>query len=398
MKKAKAIVMGAGVSGLAAALTLHRYGIETLVVERESQLGGRVRTDHDENGVLFDRGFQVLLSSYPELSRFVSLDALDLCWFNSGAMIFDGKQTQLLANPWVHPNSITSSFGQSFLSVKDRLLVLKLVLQSQFVGHDVPLGDQTTEDFLQAMGFSNNFVEMFWRPFLTGIFLDPELKSGHQYFQFLVRNFCWGRVAVPRFGMQMLPKQMAEQLPGAQIQMGCSVEGFDRNKVWLSSGETVEADFVVCAHDRELKPSGWKCVTTHYFTGSDLKDTAWDKWLVLVPRKLNFRVDHFCNIGAVSAGYAKGQPLLSVSLIGEKVATIQEIQQEIETIAGRKLNLSHVKSTTVHKALPVSQGLTDGYAERDGVFYCGDQWSSPSINGALRSGRKTAEKIVAATK
>ena len=69
------VVIGAGLAGLAAAGTLHRAGREVLVLERNDAVGGRVRTDC-ESGFLLDRGFQVLLTAYPELDRHVDLLSL----------------------------------------------------------------------------------------------------------------------------------------------------------------------------------------------------------------------------------------------------------------------------------------------------------------------------------
>ena len=71
------LVIGAGLAGLTAATVLKQAGHEVLVVEAGDDVGGRVRTDHQE-GFLLDRGFQILLTSYPELVRHLDLDSLEL--------------------------------------------------------------------------------------------------------------------------------------------------------------------------------------------------------------------------------------------------------------------------------------------------------------------------------
>ena len=70
------LVIGAGLAGLTAATVLKQAGHEVLVVEAGDDVGGRVRTDHQE-GFLLDRGFQILLTSYPELVRHLDLDSLE---------------------------------------------------------------------------------------------------------------------------------------------------------------------------------------------------------------------------------------------------------------------------------------------------------------------------------
>jgi len=51
-------VIGAGLSGLAAALHLSRAGVEVRVLEAGDEVGDQVRTDAVD-GFLLDRGFQV---------------------------------------------------------------------------------------------------------------------------------------------------------------------------------------------------------------------------------------------------------------------------------------------------------------------------------------------------
>ena len=92
-------ILGAGLSGLACATTLFRAGKKVVVLEKREKVGGRVSTEKSSEGFLFDEGFQVLLSSYPELSHFVDLETLNLQTFNSGALIFNGQKLELLANP-----------------------------------------------------------------------------------------------------------------------------------------------------------------------------------------------------------------------------------------------------------------------------------------------------------
>jgi len=70
-------VVGAGLSGLVAALELAEAGHEVTVYESEETVGGRVRSTRCD-GYVFDRGFQVLFTAYPEARRYLDYDALDL--------------------------------------------------------------------------------------------------------------------------------------------------------------------------------------------------------------------------------------------------------------------------------------------------------------------------------
>ncbi|NDG26874.1 MAG: FAD-dependent oxidoreductase, partial [Proteobacteria bacterium] len=100
------VILGAGLAGLACAKSLSEQGKTILVLEAKPKVGGRVSSFRTEKGFLVDEGFQVLLSSYPELKTTVSLDSLHLESFNSGALIFNGERLDLLANPFRHPQKV----------------------------------------------------------------------------------------------------------------------------------------------------------------------------------------------------------------------------------------------------------------------------------------------------
>ena len=79
------VVVGAGMAGLRCALELRARGLEPLVLEAADAVGGRVRTD-EIDGFLIDRGFQVLLTAYPEARAIFDYPALDLRPFFPGAL------------------------------------------------------------------------------------------------------------------------------------------------------------------------------------------------------------------------------------------------------------------------------------------------------------------------
>jgi predicted NAD/FAD-dependent oxidoreductase len=81
-------------------------------------------------------------------------------------------------------------------------------------------------------------------------------------------------------------------------------------------------------------------------------------------------------------------------LVGEKAVELKQVIKEIEKVANRPLELKLVETTRILNALPIIQGQTPGFKVEDGIVFCGDYLSSPSINGALRSGRLAAEWIV----
>ena len=80
------VIIGAGLAGLTCAKTLTERGLRVRVVERDDDVGGRVRTDLVD-GFTLDRGFQILLTGYPELRRHLDLARLELRPFDPLSLI-----------------------------------------------------------------------------------------------------------------------------------------------------------------------------------------------------------------------------------------------------------------------------------------------------------------------
>ncbi|MGA1449475.1 MAG: NAD(P)-binding protein, partial [Candidatus Nanopelagicales bacterium] len=84
------IIIGAGLAGLACAVTLEKNDKDFLLIEKSEKVGGRVKTDQSK-GFLFDHGFQVLNPGYRQAKALLNLEKLDLNYFDAGFAIRDGK-------------------------------------------------------------------------------------------------------------------------------------------------------------------------------------------------------------------------------------------------------------------------------------------------------------------
>ncbi len=389
------VILGAGLAGLSCALRLHKNGTPYLLLEKSNEVGGRIRTSKTNEGFLLDHGFQVLLTSYPELSYCLNLKKLELQYFNSGALIYTPQKTRLLANPFLHPSQLLSETLSNFVSLKDKALVVKLVLglHTHAFKKQKPVAALS---FLENFGFSEDFIESFWRPFCSGVFLDKNLDVDSEYFIFLLKNFSTGRVAVPKYGMQQIPLQISEQLSNASVRMGVDVKEIFNDAVLLADGTRINASAVVCAYDPDAPDAvknEYRSVINYYFSAKN--NPKWEKWLMLIPPHYGLHLNNICVMSHVSTSYSnKENILLSASIVGTEDPGEILVAKEINQIAGTDLNLKFIKKYNIKKALP-KKYTREETSERNGIFYCGDYLSSPSINGALKSGRLTAEKILA---
>jgi phytoene dehydrogenase-like protein len=97
-RSVQAIVVGAGLAGLACAADLTAAGVAVQVLEADSAVGGRMRTDQ-RAGFLLDRGFQVFNTSYPQVRRRLALPALQLCPFTPGMLLHTAAGRVRFADP-----------------------------------------------------------------------------------------------------------------------------------------------------------------------------------------------------------------------------------------------------------------------------------------------------------
>src|ERR1700741_5563815 len=93
------LIVGGGLAGLCCARVLQEKGVKLQIVEASDGLGGRVRTD-EMDGFLLDRGFQVLLTAYPEAKRVLDYGSLDLKAFSPGALSWFAGRMNILVDPW----------------------------------------------------------------------------------------------------------------------------------------------------------------------------------------------------------------------------------------------------------------------------------------------------------
>lgn len=393
------IIIGAGLSGLACAMTLQKNKVPFLLLDQSDSVGGRIKTTLTEDGYRFDHGFQVLLTSYPELKNFIDLKKLNLKLFNSGSLIYTGSEIKLLANPFLHPSRLIREVLSNLVSFKDKILIVKLILEANFLFNGekyLKLKNISTIQFLQSFGFSRNFIHIFWTPFLTGVFLDPSLSIGADFFMFLIKGFSSGRVAVPAFGMQEIPNQMMQTIDSGHIRLNTSVQKIATDHVILTNGQRIEAQKVVVTYNINSSEDDHYSVQNFYFTTSEKLD--WGSWLVIVPQNLGLSISTIVIMNQVSDSYAKNsnENLLSVSVVGSESVSVEKIETEIRKISNLPLtDLKLVRKFEILKALPKMTGLDEKYFKfENGIYYCGDWTTSPSINGALKSGRLVAENIV----
>ena len=397
-------------AGLACASALHRAGKPFLLLEAADAVGGRIRTDLTPDGFRLDRGFQVLLSAYPEVRRQVRLDSLRPRAFRSGAVLRlpDGTQTLLpdpLRNPLALPGALFSPIGSFADKLRIAGLVLDLLPRSSSALLQGP-GSATLE-YLRAGGWSERVIERFFVPFFGGVFLDRSLSADSRFFRFVFQQFVLGRALLPALGMQALPEQLAAGLPGECIRLNTPVRSVEQGGVRLQSGEALEGSAVVLAvegHVLDMLLPGsaaavaWQRTTCLYFD-APISPGHGDGYLRLnsVPGSL---VHNVCFPSDIAPEYAPpGRTLVSVSSHGahglEPAAFEKRVRTELAEWFGLAVSdWRPLRTYEIERALPPFAN-TPRRPPPAGVWICGDHAGYPSFNCALATGRATGERLAA---
>ena len=371
------------------------------MLEAGDEVGGRVRTDVVD-GVRFDRGFQIMLPAYPELER-LDLGPFPLRHLRSGVFVHDNGRHDLLADPRSGSAAWDGMLRQHVLGARDLAALAAFSARDAF-GPVWPLlaaTDRTTREELRRLGVTDRAVDAVFRRFLSGVFLERDLKTSSRFFHLVWRSFARGGAAVPALGMGELPKALAARLPDGTVQLETAVRAVRDDGVDLEDGGRVAADAVVVATDGAtaatllpgLAEPRWNSVTTWYFRPprSPLRDGC------LVIDANGGPVVNTAVMSEVSRPYSPYAPLVQATVLGE--ASEKDVRTHLNRLYGTDTSRWEVlRRYEIARALPAMNAphrLRQSVRAGGRRYVCGDHRDTSSIQGALYSGRRAARAVLA---
>jgi glycine/D-amino acid oxidase-like deaminating enzyme len=405
------VVVGAGLAGLRCAGVLTAAGRAVQLWEQHDDVGGRVRTDAID-GFLCDRGFQVLNPAYPELQRAVDTSALELRPFAAGVAVRRQSESAVLVHPLRDPKRVPKMLGSGAVRPADIVAVLRWALPALRPGalKAHAASDITLRAALDKSGLRGELRRVIDR-FLAGVLLDDTGSASNAFSLLLARMFVLGVPALPAAGMQALPRLMAKPLSG-RINLNQRVTRVERDgsgwRVW-GADHSVRADDVVVATDpltaaslTDSTPPTTHGVVTDWWSAEEAPSARPMLW-VDARRDAPGPVLNTAVISAAAPSYApKGRHLIAASaLLGADGAPPPESitrghAADILGADGRPWKL--LTRSTIRHALPTQPAplqVRRPVEVGDGLWWCGDHRDTASIQGALVSGRRTAEQILA---
>lgn len=413
--KTDVVVIGAGIAGLAAARRLAIAGREVCVIDASDDVGGRIRTDQVD-GLLLDRGFQLYNPSYAEGISVLDLTALDVKSFSPGVIVSIDGRNYKVADPKREPtwaiDSLLAPVGRFSSKIKFARYAIGLALKKS----KSESYDQRTDAFLVAK-FGKELTDKILRPFLAGVFLEPELATSKRYLDIALKAFVAGTPGVPSAGMQAIPNQLATQLSSGSIHLNVTAKAVASTMVRTDQGDIRCRSVVIATNARSaallipsLKVPTSNSVTTWYHiadcAGSEL--TEGKSTLVVDGKKFDGRIDDSSRplVNTVvmtnsAPTYASdGRTLVSSSALGVHSSTQSELQVRSHLASLYKVptgNWTHVATYPIPDALPMMNAPHDveqSVRLSSGVYIAGDYRQVSSINGALASGRRAAEALL----
>lgn len=268
------------------------------------------------------------------------------------------------------------------------------------------------DQHLSKLGFSDKFIAQFFRPFYQGIFLSSLHEQSAAMFSFVFKMFASAPASLPAAGMVAVPQQLLQQLPESlvDVRCNCPVSRVRSGTVTLNDGQNtqMEAPVIIVATDGPAaarlldggvisSSRGSICLYFAKEGPPPLKTPL----LVLNGDKSDGPVNNMFFPSVVAPSYAPaGHTLISTTIVGDEVSkSVEELETDVRQQMGRWFGESEVSLWRFLKMyrIPHSQtpqsphfSFDQDVHVGDGLFVCGDHRDTPTVNGAIRSGRQAA--------
>ncbi len=379
------LIVGAGLAGLYAAITLQNAGVDVQIIEASDRAGGRVTSDVID-GFICDRGFQLINSRYPALQELDVIKEIDFIAAPRVIEVALDNERHALGDPRVAP---WTAFDRATGTIPEKLALLRFLASK-------PPSYFSVEDSLKSLGSTYDRV---LRPFLHGVFLTDPKNVDAGYGQTIIKSFVTGSPGLPRKGVAALSNALAARVKN--ITYRTQVDTVENGTVHSSAG-TFTAKKVVIATDATTAtqilglpevPRMAGCITWYHAVVNNPSGTG----RLVVDGQNRGPIINTIVVSDISGDYSPaGSHLLSTTT--ELGTTESDVRRHLSIIWGTSTHdWQLIAKYEIPAALPIQsigRALSQSVKISDEVFVIGDHRAVPSQQGALFSGRLAAELIL----
>lgn len=388
---ADVVIVGAGVSGLAAAHHLIAAGVTVIVLEGADDPGGRMATE-TADGFRLDRIGQFLNTAYTEPARTPGLEGLVLKPFAPGALVHTDGRT-LRAGALTPARALTSgSLEQARIGAA--LARLAALPEERLLARP----ERTAHAALSSRSLGTTL-----RPLLAALLRDPGLTTSSRVADLALRTFARGRLAVPEGGADALPRLLAAGLPPGTVRTGVRVRSVATNLVTTEEHGDFSCRSAVLATGARAAaellpglrvPAFHEVTVLHHATTTPL---PWDGSLLL-DGDPDWPVAHTAVMSAVDPTRAPaGRSLVTTTVLGPPppTRTVASRLARLYETATRDWELLAVHhSPEAVPAMPPPHDTRRTVRVLAGLYVCGDHRDTNTVEGALRSARRAAAALL----
>lgn len=372
------VVIGGGLAGISAALTLQDAGESVELFESSDDLGGRVRSDYVD-GYILDRGFQLINSGYSELKRLKVIEEIDFCKADRTIDIVTPFGVTSIGDPRLHP---WQGFRSPLGSLSEKVAVLKFL--GERANNSISL-----RDALLAAG-TGDFYENLLKPFLRGVFLTELENVDSAYGREIIKGFILGDSGLPRAGVGALTEALGARIENVQLNAEItSLDQFEGKKIILAAGPQVAEALLGVTTERA-------------FTSSYTWYHAIDSGVIGSKRlRLTSTVSPIVNSIAISNVVDQYAPVGKTLISSTSLNPLSDEDAKTEISKFWSLPADQfelVKRYEIKNSLPIFAPSRVGIASArvgEATFLAGDYLTAGSQNGALLAGRLAALESLA---
>ncbi len=398
-------IIGAGITGLSAAIELQSAGIDFKILEAENEVGGRVRSKNID-GYILDRGFQVILTAYPQAKKLLNYEELNLQHFDPGALILKNQgKHEKIGDPLRKLDYMFPTLFSGVGSWRDKLNMLRLsrAMKAKDISSIFQESEQSTLRFLEDFGFSKEIIQQFFKPFFGGIFLEKELQSSSRMFSFVFKMFSEGVAALPQKGMQEIPRQLWHRVGTDSVLFNHRVAKIDGQHIHSKERDTIRAEHIlwttppnafISGSSIDIKSTFVSTTHVHFLAEESIYK---EPLIALNPAKGQW-INNLCQINNISDAYSNGKQLISMSLIGDKTPDNLEntLKKEATSWFSSAENWELLDVQKIEYALPTQSKVSyhPTIHRKDNMWFTGDYMTNGSLNASMLNGQKLASKIM----